>query len=450
MRKISLFLSLFLISFNSFGEKTPQIDLNETVVTSESFGTKVLETPKNITVITAKDIEERGAQTIEEALKIVPSLTAYSNIGGSDAKISFRGIAPGKEEQNILFLLNGIPFNSTVDTAGVNLNLIPIDTISRIEVLPNGGNVLYGEGAVGGIINIITKKEKNKKYYGTIGFETGSYNLRKYKVNLGTQLTENLFFDVNYQNKNTKNYREHDTRDLEYIDFTSKYKTDRTTLTLGFTHSEIEYRFPGALKKSDIEKGRIKNSTGSIKGQERQNISKIKYEAKINDNTEFSIIGDYKDKLYKSIDEKTGTRSSIRDTDSFYIKPQVKYHYFDNAYFIVGADFTKGKSKYSYKTQTDTDTKKESLGVFVTNRFQVNDFIFTQGYRNQKIKYDVRDRLYPSRGHRVPKMVDQTFNESAYELTGNYLLNDKSSIYLTYNRAFRAPTADEAGRWREK
>ncbi|EHO21668.1 hypothetical protein HMPREF9466_00525 [Fusobacterium necrophorum subsp. funduliforme 1_1_36S] len=71
-------------------------------------------------------------------------------------------MAPGKEEQSILFLLDGIPYNSTVDTGAVNLNLIPIDIVERIEIIPNGGNVVYGEGAVGGVINIITKKGKTK------------------------------------------------------------------------------------------------------------------------------------------------------------------------------------------------------------------------------------------------------------------------------------------------
>lgn len=377
-------------------------------------------------------------------IKVVPGLTAYSNTQGSDPKITFRGMAPGKEQQNILYLVNGIPYNSTVDTGGVNLNLIPIDAIERIEVVPNSGNIVYGEGAVAGVINIITKEGQNKKYYGNLGVETGSYDLKKYRVSAGSQINDRASINVNYTNKDVKGYRDHDTRNVDYVDVNTKYKMDNGTLSFNYSHAETKYKFPGALnKKTDV-----KRSTGTTKGKETLNIYKAKYTGKLTDNLELSIAGDYKDKTYKSIDEKTGLRSTLRDTDSFYITPQLKYAYFKDSYFILGGDFTKGKSKYTYKTSTATDTKKESLGIFATNTLKYNDFLFTQGFRHQKLKYDVKDKLYPSPKHKLPKTVDQTFDENAYELTGTYLIGDNSSVYLTYNRAFRAPTADEAGSWR--
>ena len=178
MKKIFILTTfLLVVSQQGFSKENPTVKLGETVVSAESFGNSVLKTPKNITVITATDIKERGAQSIEDALKNVPGLMAYNNMGGSDAKISFRGMIPGKEEQNILFLMDGLPYNSVVDTGGVNLNLIPIDNVERIEVLPNGGNILYGEGAVAGVINIITKKPRDKKYYGALSYVVMMINL---------------------------------------------------------------------------------------------------------------------------------------------------------------------------------------------------------------------------------------------------------------------------------
>ena len=110
MKKYLMVVAVLAVSSSiTAADEKFAVKLDETIVSAESFGTSVLETPKNVTVITSEEIERRGAQTIEEALKVVPGLTAYNNIGGSDAKISFRGMAPGKEEQNILFLIDGIP-----------------------------------------------------------------------------------------------------------------------------------------------------------------------------------------------------------------------------------------------------------------------------------------------------------------------------------------------------
>lgn len=450
MKKIWIILTtLTIISNLTFAKENKGIKLKETVVTAESFGTNVLRTPKNITIITAKEIKDLGAQSIRDALKGVAGLSAYNNMGGSDAKISFRGMAAGKEEQSILYLIDGIPYNSTVDTGAVNLNLIPLDSVERIEVLPNGGTVTYGEGAIGGVINIITKKIKDKKYYGSLAYELGSYNLKNYKANFGTKLTDTLSFDVRYNNKSQKNYREHNTRDIENINLGLEYKKTDRLVTANFQHSETDYRFPGYLTKKQIKKGEIKKSTGHTKGKETLKIYKAKYEDKFGENLLFSITGDFKDKLYKSIDERTGKRSTLRDTDSFYINPQIKYQYLDNSYFILGGDYLKGTSKYTYRTKKKTDTKRESLGIFATNTINWNNFIFTQGYRHQKIKYDVKDELYPSKKHKKEILLDKNFSLNAYELTANYLLNDTSSIYLTYTKAFRAPTADEAGRWRK-
>lgn len=425
------------------------INLGETIVTTDSFGTTLLDTPKNVTIITADDIQKRGAQSIEDALKVVPSLAAYNNMGGSDPKISLRGTAPGKEEQNILFLVDGLPYNSTTDTGGVNLNLIPVDAVERIEVVPNGGNVLYGEGAVAGTINIITKSGKDKKYFGSIGFETGSYDLKKYKVNVGSQITKDLSLNVDYINKNVKGYRKHDTRDIDYVNVTSKYNLNKGEITLGFTHSETVSKFPGSLTKKQIDAGQIKPSTGSTKGKETLNIYRGKYETEIIKNLYFSFAGDYKDKEYKSINEKTGARSTLRDTWSFYLNPQLKYQYMDKSYVVAGGDFAKGHSNYQYTTQTLTDTSRDSWGGFISNTTKINNLILSQGYRQQQIKYDVKDKLYPSKNHNLPKTVDKTFNANAYEFSADYILNENASVYLTYDKAFRAPTADEAGRWRE-
>ncbi|MCI7681516.1 MAG: TonB-dependent receptor [Fusobacterium necrophorum] len=450
MKKYFVAVSISLaLSYQIFAEENPVIKLNETVITSESFGTNILRTPKNITVITARNIKIQGAKNIEDALRGVAGLTAYNNMGGSDPKISLRGMAPGKEEQSILFLLDGIPYNSTVDTGAVNLNLIPIDIVERIEIIPNGGNVVYGEGAVGGVINIITKKGKNKKYYGSFSIDGGSYDLKEYKVNLGSNLTEQLSLDLKYNNRRQKNYRDHHTRDIEYINLGMEYKENEHSIYFDFQNSETEYRFPGYLTKKQIEEGKIKKSTGNIKGKEKLRIYRAKYEVKWAKNLFFNIAGDFKDKLYKSIDEKTNTVSTIRDTESFYISPQIKYQYMPNSYFILGGDFLKGKSKYRYKKDIKTETSRKSVGVFLTNNIKWENFIFTQGYRHQKIKYDVKDKLYPSPNHKQKILLDKTFQQDAYELTANYLLSDTGSIYASYTKAFRAPTADEAGRWRK-
>ena len=158
MKKVLLGLAL-LKSGIIFAENIASSKLDETVVSVEKFETNLLQVSKNITIITEEEIKKSGAQEVEEVLRIVPGVF-LNGANGKDfsSDIILRGQVPGKSGQNILVLVDGSSINSSTDTGNFDLNLIPIETIERIEVVPNGGTVLYGEGAVGGVINIIMDK----------------------------------------------------------------------------------------------------------------------------------------------------------------------------------------------------------------------------------------------------------------------------------------------------
>ena len=79
MKKYLMVVAVLAVSSSvmAANEEKFAVKLDETIVSAESFGTSVLETPKNVTVITSEDIERRGAQTIEEAIKGVLKKVNY-------------------------------------------------------------------------------------------------------------------------------------------------------------------------------------------------------------------------------------------------------------------------------------------------------------------------------------------------------------------------------------
>lgn len=410
------------------------VKLDDTVIISNSFGTKVLETVKNTTVVTAEDIEKMGYQSTEEALKSVPGVF-YSTTGGKDhmPEVILRGQAPGKASQNILVLLNGTPLNSTTDTGGVNLGMIPVDDIERIEVIPNGGNVLFGEGASAGTISITTKEKNNEKYYGYLGFNGGSYNKRNYKIKVGTNVTEKLSFDITYQDDFLGGYRHHSEKDSRYINTNIAYKIDNGSIELGYLDSIVDAKFSGYVDKDNIKK-----SNSKTEARETLQIFNGKVTKKLSDNLSFFLNGDYKERKYKS-------QTSDRDTKSYYIKPELKYEYMKKSHLVLGGDFNKGESDYWSSSHAKNNfTNRNAEGIFLSNSTRIGDFIFDQGYRIQRIDYDQKVR----KG--VGKDRDGDFKEDAYEISTSYLLTDELSLYASYNHTFRAPTVDELGSWKGK
>jgi iron complex outermembrane recepter protein len=111
------------------------------------------------TVITAEDIAQSPAQTVQEIIAQTPGVqltNLYGGVNGAGTTVDLRGFG-AFSSSNTLVLVNGRRLND-LDAQGVDLSTIPRDSIERIEITRgNSGAVLYGDNAVGGVINIVTK-----------------------------------------------------------------------------------------------------------------------------------------------------------------------------------------------------------------------------------------------------------------------------------------------------
>ncbi|MEH2514455.1 iron complex outermembrane receptor protein [Bradyrhizobium sp. AZCC 1610] len=111
------------------------------------------------TVITAEEIAHSPAQTLQEIIAQTPGVqltSLYGGVNGAKTSVDLRGFG-AFATSNTLVLINGRRLND-IDMAGVDFSTIPRDSIERIEITRgNSGAVLYGDNAVGGVINIVLK-----------------------------------------------------------------------------------------------------------------------------------------------------------------------------------------------------------------------------------------------------------------------------------------------------
>jgi iron complex outermembrane receptor protein len=135
-------------------EKAPMV-MDEIVVTATKTEEKRKDIPNAVIVKDAANIQESPARSVGELLANEPGVDwrTYGDYGGAAQEIHIRGMN-GKGTQ---VLVNGMTINSpSLGTADVGR--IPMNNIARIEVVKGSGSVLYGSGAVGGVMNIITKR----------------------------------------------------------------------------------------------------------------------------------------------------------------------------------------------------------------------------------------------------------------------------------------------------
>ncbi|MCQ9205715.1 MAG: TonB-dependent receptor [Omnitrophica bacterium] len=151
---LSLFLILFLGPNMVYGqEDSYEINLEQIIVTPSKIEQEYRDSTQNVSVVSSDDIESKGALTVSEVLDLLPSLdiVEYGSVGALKT-IHVRGSTPSQ----VLVLVDGRPLNNPRDGVA-DLNEISLANIERIEVLRGPASSMYGNSAVGGVVNIITK-----------------------------------------------------------------------------------------------------------------------------------------------------------------------------------------------------------------------------------------------------------------------------------------------------
>lgn len=137
--------------------------LGEITVTAGGYEQSVKDAPASISVITAAEIAKKSYTDVTDVLKNIPGVHIQG--GGVEQSVMIRGMGA----DYTLFLVDGRPqqdnqaFGLNGQQAGTPINFLPpLDSIERIEVIRGPASSLYGSDAIGGVVNIITKKVDNR------------------------------------------------------------------------------------------------------------------------------------------------------------------------------------------------------------------------------------------------------------------------------------------------
>src|SRR5471032_646716 len=164
------------------------------------------ELPIGATVITADDIRRAGATDVNSAIRKIGGVYGRQSLDGTpDFTLDLRGFG-SNSSQNLVVLIDGVRLSEN-ELANATLSTIPIDTVDHIEITRGGSSVLYGEGATGGVINIITKRPNKQSGRGTIYTEVGQLGDREARAS-AAQTWDGLAIDAAVGAQHTDNYRD--------------------------------------------------------------------------------------------------------------------------------------------------------------------------------------------------------------------------------------------------
>lgn len=222
--------------------------------------------PAVASVVTDKQIERMGATDIDEILETIPGLHVARDAEGFNPIYTFRGIYASFNPQ-VLMLINGIPITNLFQG---DRNLVwggmPVQAISRIEVIRGPGSALYGADAFAGVINIVTHEADGVSQFKT-GVRYGTHNTKDYWISGGGSVGELKYYGV-VESHETDGFDEKVRSDAQSIlDSLIGTSASLAPGSVNMERENIDARMELAYKNFKLRAGaQIREDTGDYAG----------------------------------------------------------------------------------------------------------------------------------------------------------------------------------------
>jgi len=422
------------------------------------------------TVITAEQIAHSPSHTLAEIIAQTPGVqlqSLYGGVNGAKTSVDLRGFG-AVAMSNTLFLLNGRRL-SDIDITAIDLSTIPLNSIERIEITRgNSGAVLYGDNAVGGVVNIVTKTGVGGPPV-TIRGEAGagSFNQRMAAVSAATNSGP---WSTSFYGNGIKSdgYRVNNALDQRNGVGNLNYTTPGLTAFLTVTGDDQKLGFPGgrivdpSIGVNELVTNRTGTSTPFDYGNQQGASATTGFTKSLWNGAELIVDGGFRDRktqsgffgatptisfasTYNDADLKTWSitpRLSVRSV-MFGMPSQILtgIDYYDTTF-----DQTRGAFRgvppihtYNLTQQTIAGYWQQTVGLLPTTDF-------SYAARVQNTHLNATDRYDPTAPFAFDaQALPLDSNEGQYALHAGleHRFNNVFSVFGRAARAFRTPNVDE-------
>ena len=400
--------------------------------------------PAKITVIAREEIARSGAKTVQEAIQWSTGIVMFDEVGNSfEQRVDLRGFNNQPVPGTSVFV-DGVRVNEP-DFNGVNYYLIPVEAIERIEIIP-GASAIYGKNALGGVINIITKRGDQTRY--TTG-ETlfGSFQRQRYTINTAGPLGKLDYF-ANFSREAEDGFRDDSgariSRGLGKLGFRP---TNSTDLSVSYQYVRSRLSQAGSLPLSQAAIDRERNFTPGDFNLSELNFVTVSGRQQLP--LGFSLAGNL---FYRHLAQELFTvgQTSISDLQNkiearggtFQIGHEAAPFGKKNL-LTAGAEFTRNDvGSKSLSTFTgfppfpgSTSTGEDIVALFVQDSFSLtSQLILTTGVRYDHDQYNFLDNIAAANNG------SKRYNRTTPRAGLSYLLTSANSLYFNYGEGFRVPT----------
>ncbi|EKE76590.1 TonB-dependent receptor family protein [Gallaecimonas xiamenensis] len=388
--------------------------------------------PAAVTLISQADIENSGATSLESLLRGRAGIQVANS--GSGPVLSLRGFAPDQSGANVLVLIDGRRLNSQ-SLAGPALASLRLGNIARIEVLQGSAGVLYGDQAVGGVINIITKGGSDG---GQVSASLGSFDHQALGANLSKGFANGLYVDSNLAWDKADNYRDHSQSRTASVQGRLGYRTQGRHLyaELGWDQDDRDQPGPLTFSQTDRRFSRPEFAKDFI--NQISQVARLGLEQQLDDNWQLLVDGsasrrerDYNQSYMDwAVDNPSETTERLNR-----ISPRLKGQLGELA-VLAGIDYEHG----NYDDDSlGAHNSRDSQSLYANGQWQHQALTLSAGLRYTDVDDDL---IYAST---YAQGVSISRDATTWSLAGQYQLDQAGRLFARIDRNVRFAKLDEQG-----
>lgn len=417
--------------------QTTEQSLPSITVSGSRFTSSPELAPIGATVITSDQIRETGVGNANEAIRKIGGVYGRASTTGSqDYDLDLRGFG-STSSQNMVVLVDGIRFSENEQSA-ILLSSIPIESIERIEIIRGGSSVLYGEGATGGTIQIITKRDNAEKAKGTVLAAVGSFDHRELRSSV-VKGWDGFSLDANVGFLRSDNYRENN--DIQQNNFSGGMQWGSSAGRIGvrIDVARQDSRFAGPLTIAQFKDDPKQATTPDDYGSYDTDRYTLFAERRIG-NMDIAAELSHREKNAKAHLVYFGVPFD-KDADSrtTQFSPRVRHTYSSTDWgneLVVGLDFTswnRSTKSISPGFIAREKVSQNANAFYIRDEVHIGKARIAAGARHEKFDKEAREA----------NVYDKTDSLNAWELQASYSPLNNLNMFVKSGKSYRVANADE-------
>jgi iron complex outermembrane receptor protein len=443
IRPLALFSAASTISLCFCAQSVQAQDgaIPSVLITGARFASAPELAPIGATVITADEIRRAGVSDVNQAIRKIGGVYGRQSLDATpDFSLDLRGFG-SNGSQNMVVVLDGVRMSEN-ELASPVLSTIPIETVERIEIIRGGSSVLYGEGATGGVIRIVTKRPAARKGQGSVFAEAGQFRQHDVRASVA-QSWDSVSLDAAIDNQASDNFRANSRFRQDAFSGGAQWAVGLGRIGVRIDTARQDSRLPGSLSlaqfEADPRQSQTPNDFGSLDSKRvsvfaEQRVGGVDLAAELS----------HREKTVKAhYVASYGISDVTYDSSQTQFSPRLRYLSQLNGALnelVAGVDLIRW-SRVTQASFSTADASQDSKAIYLRDEIRWDPA--HNGRVALGVRREVFDKQYTDPLGYPPVAETSAQAQNAWEAQVSYDVLAQVNLYAKAGQSYRMANADE-------